>query len=654
MSATISRSQDNGAIVPVKAIGGLESPIFDFGSVACDNSYPSGGYAMAGISDVFRRCDNILYGMKNGYLFEYDSVNDKMIVKTPVAALAAHTHTTPGGGNVEVEEEAIAAPAHQRIYHGAVTGTFSNEIVRGGTSLATARVTAHPSGYLDITHIGIDACNILLGELITDYNLHCANVTAHIAADTANDGVALQLGDSLAEMYVAANALKAAYNAHDAETGAYHGAAGSAHQTAANDATTHATLVTLLNELKSDYEAHRAEGDTLFTLVTEIRADLVTHMANAAVHIAADTTNNDFIALAGNNLAAIMACLNSMKAKYNSHDTEATLFHCHAGTGTQVASADATTYASAVALANELKADLNTHCGLTSLAYLELVELRTDYLLHCAMGAGTHSTVDIANNTIVALTQTIASMYAVANDLKVKFNAHDAETGVYHLAAGTAHQITAANATTYATLKALLIELKSDYNAHCADDNCHDTVDTTNTIAAADATDECHLAVDATAVAAADAAASLHLFPDATNTIATANAGLTLQTAEVLTGLSSAAFATSSSIAIDVWDLAFPPADVQTVINQANARLAIASPSMALVTTECRVDLANAEIETLLSDAYTALKVTYLKDAEAAGTSGSGGAVVADLAEEVTTGTNLSTLTGIPYIAWGI
>jgi hypothetical protein len=497
-----------------------------WGALNTTGEYTTGGipvpadvttfYAKGGGSGL----DQMIFGMKNGYMPEFVKATSKIKIMVPASV-----------GEQEVEEEAIAAPSHQRIYHGAVgaPGAFGNEIIRGGTSNATARVTAHPAGYLDITDIGLDGVYFLTGELVTDYNAHCADAVSHLAADTANDGAALPTANSWAAIYVALNALKTAYNTHDAESGTYHPAAGTAHQITSADATTPASASTLANELKSDFTAHIAEDSGCYTLL------------------------NDLI---------------------------------------------------------------------------------INYAAHCALVTDSvHNAADVVNNNPTALaSHALADLIITANNLKAKFNAHDAETGTYHDAAGVAHQVSSADATNLASLITLLNEIKGDYTDHIAGVDTHSVADVTNVITAA------------------DSASAAHVQADAVNTIASSATGVTLQTAEVLTGLSTGATATSSTIAIDVWDLANSPALVQNVLNNSNAVLIIDSPSVTLATGHARVDLTNAEIETLLSDAYTALKVTYLKDAKASVASGAGGTV----AVEVAAGTDLSSLDGIPFVAFGI
>jgi len=142
--------------------------------------------------------------------------------------------------------------------------------------------------------------------------------------------------------------------------------------------------------------------------------------------------------------------------------------------------------------------------GLSS-AYTLLVDLRAKYIAHCAMGAGTHTTVDVVNNAPVAIaSSSLASMKTAANDLKAKYNAHDTETGVYHPAAGTDHQVTSADATTLASLIILLNELSGDLTDHMADAVAHAGADVTNVVEAAAAANGNACTIPAVGVAVND------------------------------------------------------------------------------------------------------------------------------------------------------
>jgi len=110
--------------------------------------------------------------------------------------------------------------------------------------------------------------------------------------------------------YTLANEIKSDYNSHRAST-TYHKAADSTNAVSSSDATTLATVLTLANEIKKDYNAHLIESgvhrinDThnkvltadaideasVFTLLNEIKAKYTAHIANSEVHKEADTSN---------------------------------------------------------------------------------------------------------------------------------------------------------------------------------------------------------------------------------------------------------------------------------------------------------------------------------------------------------------------------
>jgi hypothetical protein len=125
--------------------------------------------------------------------------------------------------------------------------------------------------------------------------------------------------------------------------------------------------------------------------------------------------------------------------------------------------------------------------GLAS-AYRLLVDLRAQYIAHCAMGEGTHTAADTTNEDAAAIaSSSLADMLTAAHSLKDKYNAHDAESGTFHPAEGTAHQTSAADPTTLPTLITLLNEISSDLTAHMADEVAHTAADATNVITVANA-----------------------------------------------------------------------------------------------------------------------------------------------------------------------
>lgn len=116
-----------------------------------------------------------------------------------------------------------------------------------------------------------------------------------------------------------------------------------------------------------------------------------------------------------------------------------------------VAKANASNLATAVALANEIRAVHNF--------------MMTDTLAH--------KVADVTDPTAVAAANPnagdggLAGAIALANDIKAKYNVHIAST-TYHYNADATNNITSANASDLTTLQTLLNELKGDMNAHMA------------------------------------------------------------------------------------------------------------------------------------------------------------------------------------------
>jgi hypothetical protein len=119
-----------------------------------------------------------------------------------------------------------------------------------------------------------------------------------------------------------------------------------------SDATNQTTLNTLLNEIKTDYNAHRI---------------------STAFHDAADSTNIVTSADA-TDAATSVTLANEIKTDYNAHRSQADV-HPHDDSANAVSSADATDEATCITLANEIKTDYNAHLTATAgsgMAYLDL------------------------------------------------------------------------------------------------------------------------------------------------------------------------------------------------------------------------------------------------------------------------------------------
>jgi len=106
-------------------------------------------------------------------------------------------------------------------------------------------------------------------------------------------------GDILAQAIKRANALKAHYNVHIASTD-YHQTADTANPVSSADATDESTLVTLVNEIRTDYEAHRVL------------------VGVGPVHGSADTTHVVSVA-AATDLATAVELLKDLFIQYQAH-----------------------------------------------------------------------------------------------------------------------------------------------------------------------------------------------------------------------------------------------------------------------------------------------------------------------------------------------
>jgi len=115
----------------------------------------------------------------------------------------------------------------------------------------------------------------------------------------------------------------------------------------------------------------------------------------------------------------------------------------HEGSTAAIATAAATDQATAITLANAIKASYNTHIADDT----------------------AHQQEDTINATAAANASDLASLQTLVNELKTDFNAHRSQADV-HQADDEQHQITSANASDLGTAITLVNELKADINAH--------------------------------------------------------------------------------------------------------------------------------------------------------------------------------------------
>lgn len=134
-----------------------------------------------------------------------------------------------------------------------------------------AQIGAGSSFHLDASEKTITAANAsdlatsltLVNQILAVYQFHMADTLAHKVTGVALASYAE--ATTLATAITRANDIKAKYNVHRAST-TYHYTADSTNVTAASDATDQSSLNTLLNELKTDINAHMASAPSAASL----------------------------------------------------------------------------------------------------------------------------------------------------------------------------------------------------------------------------------------------------------------------------------------------------------------------------------------------------------------------------------------------------
>lgn len=319
------------------------------------------------------------------------------------------------------------------------------------------------------------------------YDAHLASTTVHIAADstdvTTNKSV-------YTKIKTLADELKTDYNAHRAKvSGTCHAEADSTNDVTASAVSSKATAVTLLNQIKAKFNAHcgmtEVHGKTgvyaaIKALADDLKAQYNAHrvlVGTPAAHGAQDAVN-DVTAAAVSDKATAVTLVNQIKAMFNAHCADA---EAH---GTATVLTDAQT------LINELKAKYEAHRILTA--------------------GGEHGGADSTDVVTVADMTTKESAVALLNDIKAQFNAHCALTaGSVHGAADTVNPVVVADLVVGATwqqIADMADAIRTGYEAH--------RVLTAGSV---------HGAADSTNVMVATALGTITGVPDTTNPVATAD-----------------------------------------------------------------------------------------------------------------------------------
>ncbi len=345
----------------------------------------------------------------------------------------------------------------------------------------------------------------LAREIKADYNLHRQNLngsfhtgTGGSSAMTADlphkaEGGNNMLGataTSWATLAQACYIIKYYYNTEHRASTVYHEAADSTNVISSNlhhrcytaepygyfadttnvvgsdDATDLASAITLLNEMKADYNAH------IFTA----------HHADIGPVVGSDDATE---------LASAIALASELKADYNSH--RSSTYHWTADSGNEVTTSDPTDEASLVSLANELKADYNSHIDFPQGEILAMInECKADYNAH-RVQSGVHVTNDTWHVVDAADATDLSSGCTLAEEIKADYNLHKTHTETQivamanhekavlngHFIADNTHSIDdpnvvdAADATDLASAYTLINDIKAHYSAHLYAQNEH-------------------------------------------------------------------------------------------------------------------------------------------------------------------------------------
>lgn len=235
-----------------------------------------------------------------------------------------------------------------------------------------------------------------------------------------------------------------------------------------------------------------------FDTVAVVSQALITayeaHRASTTHHLAADSTNTigaTYIGLP----AKIYALVNDLKVQFNAHVVNVTSVHGAADNADVVATANATTKATTIALLNALRAAYELHrvktagsvhgaadatnamavAALTvSATWTEIAALADDFrakyeahrvLTAASVHAGADATDDVTETAVgTALTALVAHL----NNLTAKLNAHFSEFGTSHALKDVSLLVTTTTAATLADAVAATNQALVGYQLHCS------------------------------------------------------------------------------------------------------------------------------------------------------------------------------------------
>jgi hypothetical protein len=244
--------------------------------------------------------------------------------------------------------------------------------------------TADEVATADAVSGSLDSVGDLEHALDVGYVAHIASTTYHKAADVTNTLTATTV---YAKIKALAEDLKAKYNAHHVyTTSSVHAGSGDPNTVTAGTITTKALAIAMLNDIKTMFNLHiinvtSCHGSTgvadavvladltvsatwsqIQAMADAIRAAYVAHVARGTtIHGAADTAHDPAVAAVGSVQTSVDTYLTELKGDLNAHEKESGTSHYVGDDTMKVTVANATTLATSIALANDIKRSFNDH-----------------------------------------------------------------------------------------------------------------------------------------------------------------------------------------------------------------------------------------------------------------------------------------------------
>jgi len=337
------------------------------------------------------------------------------------------------------------------------------------------------------------------------YATHIASASYHPAADSTNVTTSKSVYTKIKTL---ADELKTDYNAHRvlvSGSPACHGAADSTHVVSASAVSSKASAITLLNEIKADFNAHCADTEshgtsTILTnalaLVNELKADYEAHRVLVAggEHGGADATNAVTVADMTTKESAV-ALLNDIKAQFNAHcGTTAGSVHGAADTANVVSATDLASDAAwqdIADMADAIRTGYEAHRVLTAGSVHGAAD-STNAVSASALGtvSGTADTTNTVSTTDLGVAATWTEIQVMADAIRTKYEAHRVyTTGGRHGSADATNTVSAsAVGAPQTAVNAHLTDLKAQFNAHILLQTSHYSIDNSMTVSAAAAT----------------------------------------------------------------------------------------------------------------------------------------------------------------------